>query len=310
MNTVYILGAGFSAPFLPVQTKLLGRVLNFRVSRPKTRSDMEFIGTQETLREWFLEHFGVRYSDVWLEDVFTWLDHITSVPSPRNDIRAVQHLRRNLDFALSYYFSHFPRGAKERMVKRIHNMRSRSVLTGVITLNWDTLLERAVRPNYGLPVHTREGTRINRRSGPLLKLHGSVDWWRCTRCQGIVKDSSLDIFFEEQCPICQKSGTRFDAVLMTPTLMKNPNEGPLEEVWRLAFVLLSGADEIVFMGYSLPQADHALYHLVMQAKRSDAVVKAVLLEQDRLAPAAQRFHTLVRNVELNFSGIDTFLGIS
>jgi hypothetical protein len=118
------------------------------------------------------------------------------------------------------------------------------------------------------------------------------------------------MFFEQHCPICHKETTRFDAVLMTPTLVKSPSISILEEVWRLAFVLLAGADEIIFMGYSLPQADHALYHLLMEANSPTAIVRAVLLESDREAIAAERFHALVPHIEMDFNGIDLFLGLS
>ncbi len=316
MNTVYILGAGFSAPYLPVQTHLLDSVLKFtnpqmeRPEGPKTRSDVEFVGIAANLQQWFGDQFGPDYSDVWLEDVFTRLDHITDVPTPREDIQAMQQLRRKLDFALAYYLRYKPYNTSKIMKRRLSQMKARSVLHGIITLNWDTLLQRVALFNYGVPIHSVQGERVHRRSVPLLKLHGSADWWRCTRCRSLVADSSLAAFFETKCPVCQKSDTRFDSVLMMPTLMKNPMEGPLQEIWRLAFVLLAGADEIVFMGYSLPQADHALYYMVMEAKRSNAQLRAILREDDRDGLACRRFRSLIRHIDLDFRGIDAFLEVA
>lgn len=179
---------------------------------------------------------------------------------------------------------------------------------GIITLNWDVLMERMGRRfDYGISFYDHAGCLMNGRGIPLLKLHGSAHWWSCSKCCSVVCDESLQMFFEVQCPICGKDNTRFDPILITPTLIKNPGQGVLAEVWRLAFVLLARADEIVLMGYSLPQADHAVFHLVTQARHPDAVVRAVLLEKDRRSLADQRFQTLMPQVMQDFTGIDKFL---
>ena len=93
-------------------------------------------------------------------------------------------------------------------------------------------------------------------------------------------------------------------------LDEKPHGRTLQEIWRLAFVLLAGADEIVFMGYSLPQADHALYYMVMEAKRSNAQLRAVLREGDRDGLASKRFRSLIHHIDLDFRGIDAFLDVA
>lgn len=310
METVYVLGAGFSMPFLPDQSHLLTEFFQFDMRDPSSTPDMEFFAAQGTLRTWFEEQFGDQYWAVWLEDVFTWLDHMGDADSLTEDVRRIHSLRRQLYFALAYYFIRAPQRASTTMRRRLAAMQGRSSLKALVTLNWDTLLERTGRRfDYGVPAYDLGGNRLSGRRISLLKLHGSAHWWMCAKCKSIMCDDTLQASIQSQCPICNKDQTQFDPILMTPTLVKNPAQGSLAEVWRLAFVQLSRADEIVFMGYSLPQADHALFHLIRQAIHPDACVRAVLVEKDRTSVAGHRFRTLMPRVQLDFSGIDGFLGI-
>lgn len=311
-NTVYILGAGFSMPFLPNQGHLLEKLFHFELLPASKAPDIEFFAHQATLRSWFEERFGHTFSAVWLEDVFTWFDHVADAIPPTEDVRRIQLLRRQLNFALAYYFIQAPpqQEASAKIRRRLRAMQQRSLLKGVITLNWDVLLERTDwQFDYGFFAYDRTGRKLTGLGTPLLKLHGSAHWWICAKCHSVLCDDTLQIFFETRCSVCGKDNTQFDPILMTPSLMKNPSQGALTEVWRLAFVLLAHADEIVFMGYSLPQADHAVFHLVSQAMRSNAIVQAVLLDKDKGSLANQRFQTLIPGIRLNFTGIDPFLGL-
>ncbi len=296
-------------PFLPDQRHLLETLFHFTMLA-SNMPDMEFFASQGTLRTWFEEQFGHQYSAVWLEDVFTWFDHVADTVPPTDDVRRIQSLRRQLNFALAYYFIQAPQRASAIMRRRLTAMQQRSSLKGVMSLNWDVLLERTGRRfDYGLAAYDTMGRQLTGRRIPLLKLHGSAHWWICAKCRSVLCDESLQLFFETRCPVCRKDHTQFDPILMTPTLMKNPSQGVLAEVWRLAFITLAQAEEIIFLGYSLPQADHALFHLVSQARRPDAIIRAVLLDRDRQSLTEQRYQTLIPGISLDFGGIDAFFGL-
>ena len=48
----------------------------------------------------------------------------------------------------------------------------------------------------------------------------------------------------------------------------------------------------------------------MEAKHKNTDVRIVLLELDRDSQTSKRFEMLFRNVQIDFSGIDSFLGIN
>jgi hypothetical protein len=121
--------------------------------------------------------------------------------------------------------------------------------------------------------------RANGGSGPtLLKLHGSLNWVYCPLCQQLDVTVACDritvvkgirYIFENPnrfcCPVCR---TNYEPLIITPTLLKSYGNLQISQSWRKAEIKISEADELVFVGYSLPDADiqlrcmfkRALYH--------------------------------------------------
>ncbi|HYF77808.1 MAG TPA: hypothetical protein VD973_11780 [Symbiobacteriaceae bacterium] len=125
----------------------------------------------------------------------------------------------------------------------------------LISLNYDTLLDDALTgagwaPDYGLQATA---------SGPLLaKLHGSLNWVQCPACSYIAVT---------RCPAtCAQCGNaNLHGLIISPTLIKSYRGAHLDHIWELALARLRQADRIVFVGYSLPQADIAIYHLLQRS---------------------------------------------
>lgn len=183
----------------------------------------------------------------------------------------------------------------------------------VITTNWDDLLERKLYElcekknstlaprqqkilldlcfyNYDLsnsPDHV-PSTQVKakgNRNIKVLKMHGSLAWLECPRCKRIYTDFSNEIASEEfseiLCPYCRneerKEGSpHLRNLIITPTFLKSLDNLNIKNIWQNAFIDISEATEIVFVGYSLPDADFEMRCLLKKAIRQDARITVVL----------------------------------
>jgi NAD-dependent SIR2 family protein deacetylase len=145
----------------------------------------------------------------------------------------------------------------------------------VLTFNYDVGLDYAlyfagVQHSYGLD--DAEDAKID-----FLKLHGSLNWGRCSKCDGIL---ALGI---KQCmhglPITNPHMFRLDASkrlgllshcdspvaqepeIVPPTWNKGTHHTRLERAWKKAAAHLSEAECIFVIGYSLPPTDEFFRYL-------------------------------------------------
>ncbi|MCC7401184.1 MAG: hypothetical protein IT214_06835 [Chitinophagaceae bacterium] len=119
--------------------------------------------------------------------------------------------------------------------------KDKEELVGVISLNYDTVLDKSfeangIRPNYSLS--TKNNTGI-----PLLKLHGSFDWTGGVSIDGRKKLVNI-------IPI----GTN-----------KNYLFPPYNFIWGKAYELLKSCDVLRIIGCSLNQNDFGLIDLLYKA---------------------------------------------
>lgn len=184
----------------------------------------------------------------------------------------------------------------------------------VITTNWDDLLERKLYDlcdkqnraqssrqqktlldlcfyNYDLcssPDHI-PSTQVKAkgyRNIKVLKMHGSLAWLECPRCKRIYTDFSNEIASEEFseiiCPYCSNEQGKTEGspqlrnLIITPTFLKTLDNLNIKNIWQNAFIDISEATEIVFIGYSLPDADFEMRCLLKKAIRQDARITVVL----------------------------------
>lgn len=156
----------------------------------------------------------------------------------------------------------------------------------VITLNWDTIAERSLweatrwspRDGYGFVRDLRRADSLDRVSGRLvkpseiyvLKLHGSIGWYRYCGEVYLANDFLNDFLSEEDenMPVCdlqarlQGLGHDYDPVIAYPSFLKRLDVPEVLEIWRQADTALRNADEIEIWGYSLPKSDTAMRALL------------------------------------------------
>lgn len=190
----------------------------------------------------------------------------------------------------------------------------------VICLNWDSLVEDSVylvvrragalrRVDIDYAVYTTPldpkpsicphvPSPKQRAAGifnvKLLKLHGSATWLRCPN-SGLVytglgmKATASELYVTPRpSPFMvahRGSGVGAPAPLLepyiiTPTFSKVFDLPHIQTTWHNAFVELREASEVIFVGYSLPEADYHLRVLLSRAIRPDTSVRVVLSRAD------------------------------
>lgn len=189
----------------------------------------------------------------------------------------------------------------------------------IISLNWDSLVEESVYwciENvkalgkididyccYTTPLgsscpHT--SSILQKAKGifniKLLKLHGSSNWKRCPNCSRLYtgvgsKDNIWDLYaLPRSCRYClrrpaaeetHENVANLESFFISPTYLKTFNNSHIQSIWHNAYVELAEADRIVFIGYSLPEADYYLRSLIKRAVQADAEIHVVLLDRDR-----------------------------
>ncbi|HLN64800.1 MAG TPA: SIR2 family protein [Symbiobacteriaceae bacterium] len=185
-----------------------------------------------------------------------WSLHVNQGLGQRYDPPRLYQIRRHLEHLLCATLdaalerrNHRPEGPHARFARQLA-AQGRPGDYALLSLNYDTLLDDALRdaglaPDYGFG---------ERKAGPLLaKLHGSLNWAVCPAC-GLVAVGA------RACQRCDNR--RLHGLIISPTLIKSYEGAHLQQIWDRALACVQQADRLLFVGYSLPEADVAVYHLI------------------------------------------------
>lgn len=213
----------------------------------------------------------------------------------------------------------------------------------VISLNWDTLLEDSlyscIEKAKGLrkididyccrttPLSNRgpHTPSINQKSRgiyniKLLKLHGSVNWLHCPNCGLLytsVGDSTASKYTLASKLECNNCATRrykgntsglpiLEHFFITPTFLKVFENVHLKMIWHNAYHELSEASEVVFVGYSFPEADYHLRALLKRSLKPSVKISVVLKSGN--ADKKQRYCNFFgkKNIGFNLLGVENY----
>lgn len=145
----------------------------------------------------------------------------------------------------------------------------------IITFNYDLALDYALHfnsipPDYCIKDKQKHGYM------PLMKLHGSLNWTKCSVCGEIIPWQIKDFFRRFEFPLIdmvdhvaidiasklKKSGLKhcekdveYTPVIVPPTWNKTEHQMDIAKVWRRAALELATAENIFISGYSLPESD-------------------------------------------------------
>ncbi len=208
---------------------------------------MQLVSLKEKLRK-MLEHKRIVIS---LEDVFTSFDKcITARENTKNYTYAqMDRLQHSVLRLFIYYFSKKTNEHNylaDDYAEVIRFLRTNSMKTSIITTNWDVLLEKYMDKNeikydYGFNSKYVIDSNIKFEENTdeekiirFLKVHGSINWFRCLRCGTLQVCNSdecglylFDDIKKEKCNQCGQvaygSKVQLKPEIITPTMMKSIN---------------------------------------------------------------------------------------
>ena len=194
----------------------------------------------------------------------------------------------------------------------------------VITTNWDILLDNSLedlRRRYSIinedklavvdyccyissleknDEYIKPGLLALGKGGyniKYLKLHGSMNWLHCPNCQRMyVKFGEKTILQNKQhCRHCMvnykfsenESSIELRGNLLLPTFIKDLSNIQIQLIWQNAGIELSEASKVVFIGYSLPQADFEIRQLLSRCIPNHTEIEVVLYPFNKDIPKSQ-----------------------
>jgi NAD-dependent SIR2 family protein deacetylase len=342
IKTVYILGAGFSIEAgAPSQEKLVSKIFEIHENEPYVFGDKKI----EKFRSFLKTTLNIPENyqkTIPLEDIFTPLDScIANNISFRNVCVEFLKKSRHLVFELigltlqhilrdsnKAYIDIFSKYLVQESKKRLQTKQD---LISIISTNWDILLDNSIyneiRNQQGLGVvdyccyissydkhdkTVKPGLEILGKGGfntKLLKLHGSLNWLQCPKCQRIyvkfnqkIAMNPFDGINKPRCRHCDenfyKTGAHnLQANLIMPTFLKDLSNPQYKIIWQNAGIELSEAKKIVFIGYSLPQADFEMRQLLSRMVDSRTEIEVVDYQNEHYP---EIFNNLCKNYEQFF----------
>jgi len=125
----------------------------------------------------------------------------------------------------------------------------------------------------------------------LLKPHGSTNWLSCKNCGRLythytnditIRNMSNDVSSSFICPYCDSENNVgvLDPIIITPTFIKSLENIHLKSIWHNMLIEISEADELFFIGYSLPDADFEFKYLLKKAVKKSTKIKVILHKSD------------------------------
>ena len=362
-KTVFVLGAGFSKnENAPLQAEIIREIFKikikdlvpgFRKIYKRYRNDFKrFLSDTMFMDE---QHFGNQS----LEDIYTPIDRciIDSLAFrniPPKDLIELRQKINGLIIIMMDYKLHLTRRKDSHIEKftdyliYLRTQHRKGDPFAILSTNWDILLDDSLRHKMphsegvvdyccnpsayddkepivpGLTALEKDLYNIK-----LLKLHGSMNWLQCKRCQRLFVTFFEKIAIDEYVnkPVCKEceynfrneltpdGGAFLSSLLIMPTLLKDLNNFQLKLIWQNAGIELSEASKIVFMGYSFPMADFELRQLLARNVRHNSKIEVVLSSEDKptdsnyISSAERRYITFFgkREVQIHYRGVKNYI---
>lgn len=138
----------------------------------------------------------------------------------------------------------------------------------IITFNYDLVFEKAILREFGAVDYKIGVTnRLYSTGIPFVKLHGSLNWLWCPKCDRIeIHDQPVGQKYNRVACV-KKCGGYKERLMVPPNPGKTKYLEILNRLWKKANRLLSEADSIVFIGYSLPEIDVSARELLADPVR-------------------------------------------
>ncbi len=274
MNTVFVLGAGFSKRH---GGPLLREMLD--LSLPANRKAVGPLWKRPEFKTVWKVLKGLPKAERDIEGVFNRVSNASFYGSKIGNYNA----RTLIDFLTLYIAQLIEVRTTQRhepYFDSVYRQFTEIVLSdepsAIITFNYDLIGENLLMNghgglHYGFPSTSkfRYNRLRNARKGPiLLKLHGSLDWVICSVCKTIwLNDRSARDKHGNSClrPDCIG---KLRLLIVPPLWNKEPAAKQVDLLWKTARQVLGWADAVEVIGCSFPSTDQLAFGLVREALSS------------------------------------------
>lgn len=300
MKRVFILGSGFSScGGAPISRAVIPTIF---------KEEQNDHMTVELKR--YLSNFLFNGQDQWLNDAD--LEEILS----RLDLIKIYRPYHNIDYDKVACFEEVlvekftvllsPDKTKWNKPEYLAFRKFLKPSDSIITFNYDLIIEELLGSmgltyDYNLDKDKNNVKKSGIEKIELIKLHGSINQFYCPKCTKV----SIINYKDKDQKICQACHAKGEIIflkqfIIAPTLFKTYSLPTLRHLWFKALSLLASADEIIFIGYSLPEADVLSYQLFDFSKKLSRKQQYVyLINGPRLNP--RRFMDIYENSLINTS---------
>ncbi len=304
-STAFVLGAGFSrSANLPVQAELEAQLLSEEFHDPIDR--VITAALKEFLDEVF--GWSDQYPIPALEDIFTIVDlsagngHTLGVKYPPKMLRALRRMLVYRVFSILDRPLHYSDDILA-LLTRFCRLGSRS---SFVVLNWDIVLEQhfaqalpGTAIDYCCPCYDWVNPAAAEKVAgiQICKMYGLVNWMYCENCRSLFFDLQRKLALRTKAELvpsdfqlfdaghghalfdaalddnaddrsCKSCGNRLSSHIATFSYRKSFRTPAYSSMWYHAERLLAEATRWIFIGYSLPEADYELKHLLKSAQLS------------------------------------------
>lgn len=174
-------------------------------------------------------------------------------------------------------------------------------------------VQRPELKNYNFWVNPREPVMVEYGDDPasfkIIKLHGSLNWKYCNCCNQLLLtpwDRKIDLNkgkllgytypdlkeYEYQCPL---DGTDFETLIMPPSFIKSLRVPVISQLFSEASREIRSTKKVVFVGYSLSNAD--VHIKALFKKHLDDNVEVIVINTMREESLRAKYKTLSSNIK-------------
>lgn len=325
-DTVLIAGAGLSkVADVPTTEELPRKFLSLPQTRATTIELQNEISRH--LTRFWRDVFGYEAGSTHckepsFEDHFTVLDLAANTGQQLGPWYSPKRLRAIRRLSIHRVFDVLDSSRKhEPVLAKFLAALAEGSRNAIVTTNWDIVIEKHLGENpfhYGVPAQIVGAGRPWPTVGlPLLKLHGSSNWAYCDCCGKLfgfhltegkgtllrqllveredfrILDRRLPRILElpgvgEECQSCR---VRLTSRVATFSYVKVLDFVHFMSIWEGALRALAEAKHWIFVGYSLPQSDFHLRHLLKRAQMArlaGAPLRITVVSRDTDTPARYR----------------------
>jgi len=346
MATVYFLGAGATKAFrpnAPLNDDLLDLIYNQNYSNTNNEIDKSVTNVRKFIENIFYKIENHIEKKPYVGDILSFVDYLLKEKtfSLKNySYQDIELIRNDLVYIIAHYFKksldenikNDATNENDKMIAYFINDILKSNDT-IISTNYDLVIDNALAKitniNYG--VTTRRAINIinnsinqsyydtdmthimNQSPKELLKINGSLNWLYCPRCDelDITANHKGVIYIDPQNKLkCDHSycTANYEPLLVTPTNFKIYKNRILKEIWDKAKKKISEADEIIFVGYSLPKEDFEIKCMLLEAiNKANAKKKIKVIDIKKRKDAVKNYEELFGKVVYHSKGFKNYI---